>query len=192
MLSKQRVTLLAIVLQAAALVLIGQTWYSISMSPEGHAVVLGDYSGSAANPSALATSAFSSVAILVLAFSQRVALRISAALACLANLALMLFAAAGLFNRDISALDSELDRLTGIAGTHGISGLEIAQQPTGWIWIGVELLLVVLLAYAAIVAPQVVRSKSNDQLSRGKRGSVLKASEQGSNSAIDLWDDQRR
>ena len=189
MLSKQRLTFLALVLQASALILISQTWYSISMSPEGHTVVLGDYSGADANPSAMATSGFSAVAILVLAFSQRLALRIAAALALIANVVLGFAVALGLANRNISALDTELDRLTGIAGTHGIKGLTIVQNSTGWVWLVIEIVLVLSLAYAAIVAPTAVRALKPSKSGKGKN-TTSKA--KAAATTIDLWDDQRR
>jgi hypothetical protein len=189
-LSKQRFTALALLLQGASLVILSQTWYSISMSPDGNAVLLGDYTGADANPSALATSGFAALTILILAFSSGLVFRLVAGIGLFANAAMTYAVMTSFIANNISSLDSELDRLTGIAGTHGINDLDISQESSGWIWLVVEISLILLLAYGCVVAPQ--RKQATAKRSAAQVSTNLAKRAEPPASTIDLWDEQRR
>lgn len=195
--TRSRTLVLLIALQLLATLLLTQTWYSISMAPNGQSVTLGDYSGSDANPSAMATSLFVTVAILVVGFTKSVARTIALAAVAISGVALAWFVTTSAIARNISALDSSLDRLTGIAQTHGITGLTINQNPVVWGWLASQVLVFVFAVGA------IWRQKSWDEAQAAKQLAAAKTqnrnSKSGSNAktpepvktAIDLWDEQR-
>ena len=186
--SKSRAIATLLALQLLALLLITQTWYSISMAPNGHTVTLGDYTGVDAYASAMPTSLFVLTALLVVGFTVKVARVIALSAALLGALAVTLLTLQAILVRNISALDSSLDRLTGIAQTHGISDLTISQSVYAWLWVAVELLLCLVLAaslywqkgWKAEPKPTAVEAA-------GKPRKTTKQQK----STIELWDEQR-
>lgn len=180
-----------ITLQLLNLLLLTQNWYSISMAPNGQSVTLGDYTGADANPSAMASTSFALVAILVVGFTAGLARLIAIILALLADVALTVFVGMAIVHQNISALDSTLDRLTGIAQTHGISGLTISQSWLAIAWLIVQVLLDLSLVASAIwqrrwSSTRAAKTTSKDAPAAAKRKPRKPAS------TIDLWDDQRR
>ncbi|MFM6963090.1 MAG: Trp biosynthesis-associated membrane protein [Micrococcales bacterium] len=193
--NQSRALALLAALQLLSILLLTQTWFSISMAPNGQSVVLGDYSGADANPSAMATSLFLLVGILVIAFTSSIAKTVALAVVTAVAAALASFVAFALISKNISALDSALDKLTGIAQTHGINDLTIEQSPSPIIWLASQT-LVALVALAALVyqrrwADQAAARKAKLQQETGLNTAKSKKTLEPQTSAIDLWDDQR-
>jgi hypothetical protein len=178
-----------IALQLLGILLLTQTWYSISMSPEGHTVTLGEYAGTDANPSAMPALLFVAVALFVIAFTTGLARIVTLSAALVATALNLAFLAMATFSKDISALDATLDRLTGIAKTHGIADLSITQTPWAFVWLAAQALFCVLLL--ACLLWQRSWSKAASKSSAAKPSVNSKSKAKTPKSAIDLWDEQR-
>ncbi len=183
-------------LQLLSILLLTQTWYSISMAPNGHSVVLGDYAGSDANPSAMPTLLFVAVALLVVGFTTGVGRIIAIIAALLGSVGALVLTGAATLTRNISALDSSLDRLTGIAQTHGISGLTTTQSAYAWAWLACQLLISLLLVaslwWQRNWVPGQTRAKAGVEAdAEAGRRSGSRKKPAAKKSAIELWDEQR-
>jgi hypothetical protein len=181
-------------MQLLSILLLTQTWYSISMAPNGHSVVLGDYAGSDANPSAMPTLLFVAVALLVVGFTTGVGRIIAIVAALLGSAGALVLTGVATLTRNISALDSSLDRLTGIAQTHGISGLTTTQSAYAWAWLAsqllISLLLVASLWWQRNWVPGQTRAKAGAEAD-AKLGAGSRKKPAAKKSAIELWDEQR-
>jgi hypothetical protein len=113
--------------------------------------------------------------------TQRVAIAITAISPILA-LAIVLPLA---ISNDVSALDVQLDRLTGIANTHGLQDLGIEQTAMITIW-------ALLTALSAVAAVWMLFLSSRWQnLDRGVTVKKQRATKARPKTTIDLWDEQR-
>jgi hypothetical protein len=89
-------------------------------------------------------------------------------------------------SNDVSALDAQLDRLTGIANTHGLQDLGIEQTAMIAIW-------ALLTTLAAIFGVWMLFLASRWQnLDRGITIKKQRASKARPKTSIDLWDEQRQ
>lgn len=161
--------------------LAGQTWYLVSMSPNDETVTLKSFDGYSAyswvSPlllvclAAMATSAISAAA------TRLVSLWVGA----LGSLALTILSGVSIARHDLSGVAKELETATGIAATHGITGLDIATQAFAPASIGVfaVLSLVFLVAIFASRQWKVKVEKATRQPGRPVKDS------------ISLWDEQR-
>ena len=161
--------------------LAGQTWYLVSMSPNDETVTLKSFDGYSTyawvSPlllvclAAMATSAISASA------TRLVSLWVGA----VSSIALTLLSALSISRQDLSGVAKELETATGIAATHGITGLDIATQPLAPASIGVFAVLSVVFLVAIFA-------------SRHWKAKAVKATRQAGRPAkdsISLWDEQR-
>lgn len=179
--SKGRSLGLVGLLLIGAFVLVGQTWYLVSMSPNDETVTLKDFDGFSSynwiSPlllvclAALATSAISVAA-------TRLA---SLWLGAISSITLALLSAVSISRQDLSAVAKELEAATGIAATHGISGLEITTQPVALVSIGVF-----GATFTAFILA-IISSKS--WKARASKPALLK--DRPVKDTISLWDEQR-
>ena len=94
-------------------------------------------------------------------------------------------------NEDISALDGQLDRLTGIANTHGLQSIDIASSIFVVLWA-----LCTLVSFAfSIWMMRLSKNWSNqDRAATSQKQSSTneaKSASKRSKDPIELWDDQR-
>ncbi len=178
-------------LQLLSILLLTQTWYTISMAPNGHSVTLGDYAGSDANPSAMPTLLFVAVALLVVGFTAGVGRVIALTAALLGSLGATMLTAIATLTKNISALDASLDRLTGIAQTHGISGLTTTQSAWAWAWLGCQLLETLLLLVTLWWQRSWTVGKSAGSVEVAGKPKTATRKAAVKKSAIELWDEQR-
>lgn len=161
--------------------LAGQTWYQVSMSPNDQTVTLKNFDGYSAygwiSPLLLVCLA----ALATTAISASMTRYLSLLVGTLSALGLTVLSSLAVGSQDLAGVASELETATGIAATHGISGLEISTQALALAAIGVFGL--VALTFAAAMLAQrnwVVKLQTQPR----KASKPVK-------DAISLWDEQR-
>jgi glucan phosphoethanolaminetransferase (alkaline phosphatase superfamily) len=178
--TNRRLIVILLALQLLGLLLLTQTWYSIAMLVNEKRTVLGDFQGSQAYAVSMPVTLFLLAATLVSLLTGPKASRIVLATQVLVATALAVWIGIQVALANIAELDLQLERLTGIAKTHGVSGVEVASGANPWLWIATQLLAVVLCGYLA-------------SRSKGWQGPKPAVKGEGNRprSAIDLWDSQR-
>lgn len=110
-------------------VLAGQTWYVVSMSPNDEAVTLKSFDGFSAyawiTPLLLVCLAATGTAAISTAKTRMASLWVGA----IGSTGLTLLSALSISEQNLSGVSKELESATGIAATHGITGLDIATVP---------------------------------------------------------------
>lgn len=178
---------LALVLQLLAILLLTQTWFEVLMAPNGKLVTLGSFDGATTYPAAMPLQLFA-LAATVFALLTRGAVRaVVLGLAALAPVASVVTIGLAAMNKQISALDSQLDRLTGIANTHGISGLTVNASTFTVLWLACEVVTALWLAASAWMSGNWKQNEAAQRTERAKSAKPGKSAK----STIDLWDDQR-
>ena len=188
--NKNRALALALVLQVSALLILSQPWFRVSMQVDGASVELGSFDGASTYPvsSPLALLGLAALSIVAISASRT---RFAAILIAALSEITALIAVIPLFvASDITALDGQLDRLTGIANTHGLQDLEILATPFGWIWIVISASSLCYLLWML----QLSKSWSNQDKATSSRAKSLKQGTRHKGEpkgSIELWDDQR-
>ena len=161
--------------------LAGQPWYLVTMSPNEETVTLKDFDGYSAyawiSPLLLVCLA----AMVTAAISAGAARTVSLWVGVLSSAALTLFSALSISQQDLSGVSKEIENATGIAATHGVTGLEIATQPLAPATVGVFGLL-------CLVFGLVIFSSRNWKVSPVK---ATRQSHRKPKDSISLWDEQR-
>ena len=162
-----------------------QPWYSLEMAPNGTTVELGRYDG-------FTTYAFLSPILLVClaalfasAFIGGVGRKIAGALAIGVSLLGVGLLAPRILEADVSGLASQIEKLTGIAATHGIDDLTVIVLSWAWISLGSLLLLVAVQAGFLITErnwPKKIAKSDRYQTAQTAKDE---------NDTIGLWDSQR-
>jgi hypothetical protein len=162
-----------------------QPWFSLEMSPNGTPVELGRYDGFTAygflSPILLVCLA----ALFSSAFLGGVARKISAAVALVATGVGLVLLVPKIVAADISGLASQIEKLTGIAATHGIKDLTVLVLP--WAWISMACLALLLAIEALLLLTERNWPKKSTKSDRYQTGQVAK----DENDTIGLWDSQR-
>jgi hypothetical protein len=161
--------------------LAGQAWYLVSMSPNDETVTLKSFDGFSAyawvSPlllvclAAMATSAISSGAMRLVSLCSGAA----------SSFALTFLAGFAISTQDLAGLARGLETATGIAATHGISGLTITTQPFALLSVGTFVLTCVFFILAVFT--------SKNWVSRA--GTPSHSSQVQTKDTISLWDEQR-
>lgn len=183
--SRSKSVALSLVFQALALLVLSQDWFSISMKADGALVELGSYNGASAYPVATPLALLSLAALSIVAISTGITQRVAIAITAISPVAALAVVLPLAVSNDVSALDAQLDRLTGIANTHGLQDLGIAQTSMITIWA----LLTALSAIAAVW--MLLRSSRWQNLDRGVTIKKQRATKARPKTSIDLWDEQR-
>jgi hypothetical protein len=183
--NRSRSVALALAFQALALLALSQDWFSISMKVDGAFLELGSYNGASAYPVASPLALLSLAALSIVAIStgmtQRVAIAITA-ISPIMTLAIVLPLA---IRNDVSALDAQLDRLTGIANTHGLQDLGIAATAMIAPWALLTTLVAIFGVWMLFLASRW------QNLDRGVTIKKQPPSKASPKTSIDLWDEQR-
>lgn len=187
--SKAKALSIALAPQLLALIVLAQPWFVVSMLVDGTTVSLGSFDGATTFASTSPIALLSLAALSVVAISAGKT-RIAAILILIAaNLGALVLISPMIVQKQISALDAELDRLTGIANTHGLSNVTVVSTGVEVAWIVLVALTVALGFWLLRVAKgwsNEDKSASAKNPSGKQRGSKAKPA-----SSIDLWDNQR-
>lgn len=185
--TKNRFLSLALLMQVILLILLVQTWFTLSMQIDSRTVSLGSFDGASAFPVTMPLALFSLVAILIALISAGKTAYAAVIATASANLVVLALTIPSLLVLDLSALDSQLDRLTGIANTHGLDELVISTSLASPVWIVANLIAVALLLYSFRLRKSWQKVESITRLPNGAKRTTTKEPD----STIDLWDSQR-
>ena len=183
--NRSRSVALALALQALALLSLSQDWFSISMKADGALVELGSYNGASAYPVASPLALLSLGALLVVAISIGITQRVAIAITAISPIMALAIVLPLAVSNDVSALDAQLDRLTGIANTHGLQDLGIAQTTMITIWALLNVLAAIFGVWMLFLASRW------QNLDRGVTIKKQRATKARPKTTIDLWDGQR-
>ena len=182
--TKFRVLGLGLTLELLALLLLTQSWFDISMAPNGEPVSLGSFDGATTYAVAMPLALFALAAMLVALITSRKAQLIVLGLSAVSVFAAIMLLAPEIFSKNIASLDTQLARLTGIANTHGISDLTIATTYAPFAWLLVQFLAGLWLTAALFWQRSwPVADKTTPAVKSRKQ--------QADGSTISLWDNQR-
>lgn len=124
MLSKGRSISFVLFLQVASWILSGQSWYQVSMAPDGESLVLQTFDGftSYSFISALLLVALAGIAVAMLSnnFTRTAALLFSS----LAGVCLAVLGITSVLSTNLAGITKQIESATGIAATHGLSGVQ--------------------------------------------------------------------
>lgn len=161
--------------------LAGQTWYLVSMSPNDDTVTLKTFDGYSSYSWISPLLLVSLAALATTAISANVTRFVSLLVGAVSSFAVAALAWIAISNQDLSGVAKEFETATGVAATHGITGVEISTQTFAPMAIGAFGLLG-LLFLVALFAQRNWVSKVAAQ--PRKVSAPLKDS-------ISLWDEQR-
>lgn len=180
--SKGRSLSLIIVLLVMALITSGQSWFTVSMSPNDQSVVIQAFDGYSVfgwlSPLLMVILVGTGMSALVGARVRWVTL----GLALLGSILLVSLSLIGVLEKNLTGVARQLEQATGIAATHGIKGLQIDNQFSSYLSIGVFTALAVAVALALISHVQWLKKPRTE--SRGKPKA-------GASDTISMWDQQR-
>jgi Tryptophan-associated transmembrane protein (Trp_oprn_chp) len=178
--TNRRLQVLLLCLSLVSLLLLTQDWFSISMRLDGSDSSLGSFDGVSTYPVAMPASILTSASILIgflmMGWSRRAALTVTALTSGLSAL----WTSTQVASLNVAALDSQLDRLTGIAKTHGVAGLSVEASVNPWLWSGVTVLICAIAIFLVFSKGPFVR-----------RPTQRPANSPEQQSTIDLWEQQR-
>lgn len=178
----RRLHALLFLAQLLNLLLLTQTWFSISMTLNGADTKLGEFDATATYSMAMPSSLLATAAVLVAFLVNGLAKRLVLGFGAIATASLAVWLGFQVVNRNVAGLDGQLDRLTGIAKTHGIDSLQVLVTFTPWLWLGLATLMVIVGGWLAI----------NPHSWAGKQDQVVRGSASDkTSSTIDLWEQQR-
>lgn len=180
---------IALAPQLLALIVLAQPWFAVSMLVDGTSVNLGSFDGATTFASTSPIALLSLAALSVVAISAGKT-RVAAILILIAaNLSALVLISPLILQKQISALDVELDRLTGIANTHGLANVTVSSTGLEFAWI----VLVALTVAMGFWLLRLAKGWSNeDKSASAKRPSgKQRGSKPKPESSIDLWDNQR-
>jgi hypothetical protein len=180
--TSRRLLALLLALQFLALLLLTQTWFTISMRRNGSLTSLGEFDGATTYSSAMPTTLFAIASCLVALLTKTKTKRVFLGLAALASTWLAIFLSLQVLVRNVSGLDPQLERLTGIAKTHGVTDLTIQTSLFPWMWLVVTALEIACAAWLAISGAVWSVALPNNHLVKAKRAPT---------STIELWEQQR-
>lgn len=178
--NNRRIQLLLLALELLGLLLLTQTWFSVRMDLNGTKTNLGEFDAIATYAIAMPASLLCAAAVLTGFLVSGLAKRMILGFAATIRAIVTLWLALQVTGQNIAGLDIQLDRLTGIAKTHGIKELSVATGLAPWLWLAVSALGVVVAGYLAIRPwPLALEGKQRKGVPRQVA------------STIDLWEQQR-
>lgn len=150
------------------------------MRIDGSTSNLGEFDGATTYPIAMPVMLFIAAATLVSFIIHGLAKRFVFGLIGLAGLSSATWISSLVATRNIVALDPQLERLTGIAKTHGVADLQVNTTFFPWAWAA-------LTFFVAIGAIYLATTKSSwFRVQQPKSGNKPEAT-----TTIDLWEQQR-
>jgi hypothetical protein len=181
-LTKARILLLLSLLEIAAWVFSGQNWYQVSMTPNDQTVVLQSFDAFTVNgftsPMLTVTLAALTAALLTNGKSRSLIFSLASA----TSLGLAVLAGFFVWQQNLSGVAKQIESATGIAATHGLTGVQTMTQIAAPIGVGSYFLLAIGFGIAVNASRFWVKKPSE---------SLAKASTKRPTDAISLWDQQR-
>lgn len=170
------------VLQLLGILLLTQPWFTISMKLNGELTQLGDYEATAAYAIAMPAALLSGAAVVVALLLTNLPKRLTLALNAVVLTGSAVWMALQVVAKNVSGLDGQLDRLTGIAKTHGVGGLNIGVAATPWFWLAVTLLAAVASGFLSVNRSGWAGPSTKDAERKKTKAPI---------DPIDLWEQQR-
>lgn len=121
--SKGRAISVLLLLQLSAWITSGQNWYQVSMTPDQEALVLQDFDGFTAYSFISPLLLVALAGIAVAALTTKTASTVSLSLSTLATFFLLFLSALNLAGANLSGVAKQIESATGIAATHGLTGV---------------------------------------------------------------------
>lgn len=184
--SKGRTLAMLLLLILCSFIVAGQTWYEVTVSPNDEIVVLKNFDGYTAyswlSPMLLVCLATVSVAALISRTGSRIVLAVGLFTSCL----LSVFGANAVFNRDLGGVAKQLESSTGIAASHGFSGLEIKTTLSAYLGLTLFLLATAVFLYCLIAQNSWAIRASVNRAQASKKSSKSQPKD-----SIAIWDHQR-
>lgn len=182
MLTKGRTISVVLLLQVVAWLLSGQSWYQVSMAPDGESLVLQTFDGftSYSFISALLLVALSGIAVALL--SSKLARTVALLFSSFASICLAVFGTSNVLSTNLAGVSKQIESATGIAATHGLKGVETNTL----IYAYLANASFVALAIATLAAAWFSRNWISRAKSPQKNPSRSKPTD-----PISLWDEQR-
>ncbi|WP_296631684.1 Trp biosynthesis-associated membrane protein [Rhodoluna sp.] len=167
----------------AATIAASQTWFQLSMSPNGDAVTISEFDGFTSYSFISAVLLASLAAAFVISFVGTLARKIIASFALLLSVAGLALLISRVSTSDISGLSVQIEKATGIAANHGIKNVDVVT--TFWAQVGIAGFVLLVLATAIVLLTERHWPARVAKIER--RQSVAKAP----TDSISLWDSQR-
>ena len=164
---------------------LAQPWYSLEMAPNGTTVELGRYDGFTAYSFLSPILLVSLAALFASAFIGGAARKIAGITASALTAFGLAVLASKVAESDVSGLAPQIEKLTGIAATHGIKDLTVLVLP----FASISLILMALLVLVELVFLFSERSWPK-RVAKGDRYQIQQ-SEKDPSDTIGLWDSQR-
>ena len=117
--TNQRILGGLLLLQGLNILLITQTWFTVEMEINGALASLGSFDATSAYAIAMPSSLLVGAALIVAFLLKGVTRSLVIAFASLATLAGAVWLTFQVVQRNVSGLDGQLEKITGIANTHG-------------------------------------------------------------------------
>lgn len=180
--NNRRLHAILVLLQLLGLLLLTQPWFNISMSLNGKPTSLGEYDATAAYSIAMPATLLAGAAVLVALLLTNLPRRLTLGFNAVVLSASVFWIGAQVMSKNVAGLDGQLDRLTGIANTHGAAGLSTEVSLFPWLWIVGTILAVLVCGYLAINKAGWIKPTTTDSKSKKMKLPV---------SPIELWEQQR-
>lgn len=177
-------TLLLLIL--ASFMYSGQTWYEVTMSPNDEIVLLKSFDGFTAyswlSPILLVCLAAAAVSALISRNGSRIVL----AFGFLISSLLLVLVLSAVFNQDLGGVAKQLEISTGIAATHGITGLGFHTTQFAYLSLALIFLVAATFLYCLITQKSwAIRA------TYARAQAPRKSSRSEPKDSIAIWDDQR-
>lgn len=184
-LTKSRTLGLWAIALLASYIAAAQPWFSLEMAPNGSPVELGRYDGFTAygflSPILLVCVA----ALFASAFLGTIGRKVAGGISILATALSAVLLAPRVIGADVSGLAPQIEKLTGIAATHGIDGLTVLTL--SWAWMTLACLGLLLAVEVLFLLTERKWPKKLAKSDRYQTGQTAK----DDNDTIGLWDSQR-
>jgi hypothetical protein len=108
-------------------------------------------------------------------------------MAALANVFALAIVLSQIATKTISALDPQLDRLTGIANTHGIKDVTVSIATAPWLWAATVAVAAIWLVFGLVWQQKWQKHENTDRYDAAKPAKKKSADI----STIEIWDNQR-
>lgn len=183
--TKSRTLGLWAIVLLATYIAAAQSWFSLEMAPNESTVELGRYDGFTSygflSPILLVVLA----ALFASAFLGGIGRKVAGAIAVLATGLSALLLTPRVAGADVSGLSTQIEKLTGIAATHGIDDLTVITLP--WAWITLTCLALLLAVEIIFFTTEHNWPKKLAKSDRYQTGQTAKDDDD----TIGLWDSQR-
>ena len=184
-LSRSRFAVLVAVLVILDFIFAGMNWFAISMSPDQKTVQIQAFDGYTTYPALTAGLSVALIAFVTSFMIARRALFVVLLIAAVAAIATASLTAIAVASKNIAALRDQIERATGIAATHGLSGVEVSVQQSAWVGVACLAATSLVFVVGALSSRTWASKKLGNAATRPGEARAARPD------AIGLWDSQR-